>query len=133
MKLFKFSALCLSALLLFGTQAVDAKKMTPWKKGAAVTGKYRNYFKELGYKQADIDAKIANAYYQVFESPTRAYFDVQVDGGAAQRVEAPATTGCRGTVKLGVRLTAGVHAVRVSNEFAWAPDLDRMTIHATAR
>lgn len=80
MKLFKFTALCLSALLLFGTQAVDAKKMTPWKKGAAVTGKYRNYFKELGYKQADIDAKIANAYYQVFESPTRAYFDVQVDG-----------------------------------------------------
>lgn len=80
MRIWKISLLCLSALFIGAVQNVDAKKMKPWEKGAAVTGKYRNYFKELGYKQKDIDKKVADAYYQVFEAPTRAYFDVQVDG-----------------------------------------------------
>ena len=80
MKIFRISLLCLTALFVTGLQNVDAKKMKPWDKPASETGKYRNYFRELGYKQKDIDKKIADAYYQVFESPTRAYFDVQVDG-----------------------------------------------------
>lgn len=69
------------AFLLAGAvQSVDAKKMKPWSKPASETGKYRNYFKELGYKQKEIDQKIADAYYEIFESPTRSYHDVQVDG-----------------------------------------------------
>jgi len=48
--------------------------MKPWEKGAYETGKYRNVFLEAGYKQADIDAKLAKAYYDVFEGPKRVYF-----------------------------------------------------------
>jgi len=51
-------------------------KMKPWKKGAYQTGKYRNVFREAGYKQADIDAKLKQVYYEVFEGPNRVYFEV---------------------------------------------------------
>jgi oligosaccharide reducing-end xylanase len=50
--------------------------MKPWKKGAWDTKKYRNVFLEAGYKQAEIDAKLAKAYYDVFEGPERVYFEV---------------------------------------------------------
>jgi oligosaccharide reducing-end xylanase len=51
-------------------------KMKPWKKGGWVTGKYRNLFLEAGYSQTDIDAKLAKAYYDLFEGPNRVYFEV---------------------------------------------------------
>jgi oligosaccharide reducing-end xylanase len=51
-------------------------EMKPWKKGAWETGKYRNVFLEAGYSQAAINAKLAKAYYDVFEGPGRVYFDV---------------------------------------------------------
>jgi len=51
-------------------------KMVPWEKGAWETGKYRNVFLEAGYKQADIDAKLAKAYSDLFEGPHRVYFEV---------------------------------------------------------
>ena len=51
-------------------------KMKPWVKGAWETGIYRNVFLEAGYKQADIDAKLTKAYYDVFEGPNRVYFEV---------------------------------------------------------
>ena len=51
-------------------------KMKPWKKGAFETGKYRNVFREAGYKQAEIDAKLKQVYYEVFEGPNRVYFEV---------------------------------------------------------
>ena len=51
-------------------------KMKPWTKGAITTSKYRNVFLEAGYKQADIDAKVAKAYYDVFEGPKKVYFEV---------------------------------------------------------
>jgi len=50
--------------------------MKPWEKGAWETGKYRNVFLEAGYNQADIDAKLAKAYYDVFEGPEKVYFEV---------------------------------------------------------
>src|SRR5436305_1399615 len=37
---------------------------------------YRNLFREAGYKQADIDAKLAKAYHDVFEGPNKVYFEV---------------------------------------------------------
>ncbi len=46
------------------------------KQSAAYTGKYKNIFKEAGYKQADIDAKIDKAYKDLFESPAGIYFEV---------------------------------------------------------
>jgi oligosaccharide reducing-end xylanase len=51
-------------------------KMKPWKEGAWISGKYRNVFLEAGYKQADIDAKLAKAYSDVFEGPRKVYFEV---------------------------------------------------------
>ena len=50
-------------------------KMKPWKKGAWKTGMYRNLFLDAGYSQAEIDAKLAKAYYDVFEGPDRVYFE----------------------------------------------------------
>lgn len=46
------------------------------QKTAGKTIKYKNIFKEAGYKQADIDAKIDKAYKDLFESPERIYFEV---------------------------------------------------------
>ena len=43
---------------------------------AATKPGYRNLFRELGYKQADIDAKLAKAYHDVFEGPNKVYFEV---------------------------------------------------------
>ena len=55
----------------------DARgKMKPWAKGAWETGKYRNVFLEAGYAQKEIDAKLAKAYYDVFEGPNKVYFEV---------------------------------------------------------
>jgi oligosaccharide reducing-end xylanase len=50
--------------------------LKPWEKGANETGKYRNLFLEAGYSQADIDAKLSKAYYDIFEGPNRVYFEV---------------------------------------------------------
>jgi oligosaccharide reducing-end xylanase len=83
-------AICLTILavafngLCMGTSIDNCKKdvkdqrgkMKPWVKGACETGKYRNVFLEAGYSQADIDAKLAKAYYDVFEGPTKVYFEV---------------------------------------------------------
>ncbi|MGN7786607.1 glycosyl hydrolase family 8 [Niabella sp. 22666] len=49
----------------------------PAKDAAIVTGKYRNLFKEAGYQQKDIDAKVAKAYNDLFESPNGIYFEVE--------------------------------------------------------
>lgn len=51
-------------------------KMVPWEKGAWETGQYRNVFLEAGYKQEEIDAKLAKAYHDLFEGPNRVYFEV---------------------------------------------------------
>ena len=49
-------------------------RMTPWEKGAWETGTYRNVFRDAGYKQKDIDAKLAKAYHDIFKGPNRVYF-----------------------------------------------------------
>ena len=79
--LIALSALCLISL---SAQSKDCDKdvsdnrgsMKPWEKGARETGIYRNVFLEAGYNQKDIDAKLAKAYYDVFEGPSRVYFEV---------------------------------------------------------
>ncbi len=76
----------LSSILSFSTVALASNcekdttdprgMMVPWDKGARETGKYRNVFFEAGYKQEDIEAKLAKTYYDVFEGPNRVYFEV---------------------------------------------------------
>jgi len=51
-------------------------KMTAWTESAWISGKYRNVFLEAGYKQADIDAKLAKTYFDVFKGPNKVYFEV---------------------------------------------------------
>ena len=45
------------------------------EKVKAAGPQYRNLFKEAGYSQADIDKKLAKAYYDVFEGPDKVYFE----------------------------------------------------------
>ena len=37
---------------------VNAIALNPWTKGGFETGQYRNVFVEMGYKSADVDAKL---------------------------------------------------------------------------
>ena len=37
---------------------IQTMALTPWKKGAFETNQYRNLFVEMGYQQADVDAKL---------------------------------------------------------------------------
>lgn len=89
MKTIKTIALCLASICMAGTlascgsskNAWGQKSMAPAKKGYAETGKYRNYLKELGIPQADIDKKINEVFSEIFENPERgAYKDVEIDG-----------------------------------------------------
>ncbi len=48
----------------------------PWTEGGLDTGKYRNVFKEMGYSQKEITAKLNQIYYEVFEGPDKVYFEV---------------------------------------------------------
>ena len=83
---------------------------------------------DLVWKDVKVDA--AGEYVLAFDyaAPEDRSFDLSIDGGAAKRVATPGTAGKIGTVTVTVPLSAGVHAIRLSNATAWMPDLDRMTI-----
>ena len=56
--------------------AIPMMALTPWKKGAFETNQYRNLFVEMGYKQADVDAKLKEVFNDVFRGPDKVYFEV---------------------------------------------------------
>ena len=68
----QFILLMLFLTYFFCSQSLYAQA----KASANNTGKYKNIFKEAGYKQADIDAKVEKAYKDLFESPAGIYFEV---------------------------------------------------------
>ena len=68
-------AFFLITLLYMGLQ-VQAAGLKPWTKGAFETRQYRNVFAEMGYSQADIDAKVQQVFYDVFRGPNKVYFEV---------------------------------------------------------
>ena len=55
---------------------VDVMALTPWTKGGFETGQYRNVFVEMGYKPADVDAKLKEVFSDVFRGPNKVYFEV---------------------------------------------------------
>ena len=55
-----------------GQEVVSAQKT----KAAFYTDVYPNVFKEAGYSQADIDAKVDKAYHDLFEGPNKVYFEM---------------------------------------------------------
>ena len=63
----------MASLLLMTMQAMA---LTPWKKGAFETGKYRNLFVEMGYKSDAVDAKLKEVFNDVFHGPNKVYFEV---------------------------------------------------------
>ena len=68
----KKSIMMASLLML----TIPLMALTPWKKGAFETGQYRNLFVEMGYKQADVDAKLKEVFNDVFRGPNKVYFEV---------------------------------------------------------
>lgn len=48
----------------------------PWDKGGLETGRYRNVFAELGYDEADIEARVQAVFDEVFRGPDKVYFEV---------------------------------------------------------
>ncbi len=75
----KKSSLFLTAILLVPVFAFCQAKSLKRRKSAGAafeSGHYRNVFREAGYTQEAIDRKVAKAYYDVFEGPTRVYFEV---------------------------------------------------------
>ena len=62
--------------LIAGASCSQADPTKPWDKGAFETQKYRNLFAEMGYKQADIDAKLKSDFDGVFYGPDKVYFEV---------------------------------------------------------
>ena len=51
----------------------------PWTAGAFQTGRYRNLFAEMGYSQAEIDARLDSIYNGLFTGPDKVYFEVGPD------------------------------------------------------
>ena len=58
----KKSTILASLLML----TMSAQALTPWKKGGFETGQYRNLLVEMGYQQADVDAKLKTVFNDVF-------------------------------------------------------------------
>lgn len=69
---------CLLCVLSFvtGINTTNAQFFKQKTDGAFYTGVYPNLFKQAGYKQADIDAKVNKAYHDLFEGPNKIYFEV---------------------------------------------------------
>lgn len=52
----------------------------PWSKGGFETGKYRNFFAELGHTEAEVEARLNSVFNDVFvNEKTRCYFEVGDD------------------------------------------------------
>ncbi len=63
----------LASLMLL---AINAMAFSPLKKGAFETGQYRNLLVDMGYSQADVDAKLKEVFNDVFRGPNKVYFEV---------------------------------------------------------
>ena len=50
--------------------------LTPWKKGAFETKKYRNVFVEMGYDAKAVEARLQQVFNDVFYGPNKVYFEV---------------------------------------------------------
>lgn len=51
--------------------------LTPWDKGAFETKEYRNLLSEAGYEQQEIDARLKEVWFNLFEGENKIYFEVE--------------------------------------------------------
>ena len=63
-------------LVSFFVLSIHATAFTPWTKGGFETGQYRNLFTEMGYSEAEVDAKVKEVFHDVFYGPNKVYFEV---------------------------------------------------------
>ena len=63
-------------IITFMLMGLNVWALTPWKKGAFETRQYRNLLVEMGYSQADVDAKLKEVFNDVFRGPNKVYFEV---------------------------------------------------------
>lgn len=54
----------------------EGKPIPPYTQGGMQTGRYRNYFAEMGYASEDIDRRVNDVFQEVFFGPNRVYFEV---------------------------------------------------------
>ena len=59
--------------------AAQAQELKPWTKGGFETHQYRSVFAEMGYPQAEVDAKLESIFQEVFHGPNKVYFEVGDD------------------------------------------------------
>ncbi|NLD22054.1 MAG: glycoside hydrolase [Bacteroidales bacterium] len=71
----------LTMLCIMAVMTSCKSDFKPWDKGGLETQQYRNVFKEMGYSQADIDAKLNSVFEDVFIGPNKCYFEVGDDMG----------------------------------------------------
>jgi oligosaccharide reducing-end xylanase len=80
MKCFRISVLLMLAVVSLKPYYVlgQSKKQNEnaVRQASFYSGTYRNLFLDAGYKQKDIDEKLARAYHDIFEGPNRVYFEV---------------------------------------------------------
>ena len=68
------------AVMMFDNpNKANRAEMKPWKEGGRASGKYRNLFLEAGYAEEEINKKIDDAWYRIFESSYRVYQEVGDD------------------------------------------------------
>ena len=83
---------------------------------------------DLVWREVKVDAPGDYLLSFDYASPDDRAFDLSVDGGGSTHFAAPATGDKVSTVSTRLRLSAGVHAVRLFNGTGWMPDIDKMTI-----
>lgn len=54
----------------------EGAPIPPYIQGGMQTGRYRNYFAEMGYSSEDIDRRVNDVFQEVFFGPNRVYFEV---------------------------------------------------------
>ncbi len=54
----------------------EGKPIPPYTQGGLMTGRYRNYFAEMGHTPDEIDRRVDSVFQEVFFSPHRVYFEV---------------------------------------------------------
>ena len=64
-----------SLVAMVCAMSLSAQNM-PWSQGAFETGKYRNVFVDMGYKPAEVDAKLKEVFNDVFRGKNKVYFEV---------------------------------------------------------
>ncbi|MEA5260121.1 glycosyl hydrolase family 8 [Arcicella aquatica] len=69
-----FSIILVKPIIVKGQNKSNSEKGN--SQASIASGKYRNLFLEVGYSQNEIEAKLAKAYYDIFEGPNRVYFAV---------------------------------------------------------